>query len=200
MDVKAVYTIEEVQDFDAEIAEALRQSFPNKTEVSLTELEFIYTLKMLYDEHGAESFFNGLRRFMDFGRSLEAAHCEAKRIRESLADSSIHDFINMPPVSGLTLLALINDTDDENKAQAAAILERYAKPRREGGKATGKQRKMKAEADRNRVIEVWQSLAPRPENGRAKLIAERLGMPLRTVRDHIKKAGIRAPKRKTATS
>ncbi|WP_024325749.1 hypothetical protein [Thioalkalivibrio sp. AKL19] len=63
--------------------------------------------------------------------------------------------------------------------------------RMQGGEVTAKERKQEAEETRRNIVELWHSLNTMPERNRASVIAERVGLTARQVREHLKKAEVR---------
>ena len=83
-----------------------------------------------------------------------------------------------------TLLAVKDSLNHQDKALA---------PRVSGGKGAGQQTKEDAEENKQKIIRHWERLEKNktPERNRAAIIAERMNLTPKTVREHINEAGLR---------
>lgn len=60
----------------------------------------------------------------------------------------------------------------------------------QGGETTGIKKKQKAEETRRKIVGLWHSLNTIPERNRAAVIAQRVGLTARQVREHLRKAEV----------
>lgn len=137
----------------------------------------------------------------DFIEAMRAALPEATDLINKLYDKSlsIEDFAQLPPISSKAFLIILGYYLEQRAAISEAAMhtnDKFLAPKIAGGSARGEQRKEEAGTVEERVIRKWHQLSATPEHNRAAKISEALGMPIKTVRRHIKNAGVRTEKKR----
>lgn len=138
---------------------------------------------------------------VDFTEAIKAALPEATDLVNKLYDKevSIKDFVQLPPISSKAFLLILGYYLAQRAAISEAALQvnyKFLAPKKAGGSARGEQRKEEAGTVEERVIRKWHQLSATPEHNRAAKISEALGMPIKTIRRHIKNAGVRTEKKR----
>ncbi|OOC11332.1 hypothetical protein [Thioalkalivibrio halophilus] len=157
--------------------------------------DFLKTLPKLEKELGRE----GARQFL-----------ELLRQRAFDAEAQMHEAWtratgDVPPESVVKLTgryvrrAVAEHRDMAEEIRRATRWERVAgtsmlamgQKKIQGGETTAELRKEEAEETRRKIVEIWHSLTTIQERNRAAVIAKRVGLTARQVREHLKKAEVR---------
>lgn len=133
---------------------------------------------------------------------IQNAYEDAKKILASVADSDIADFAKMKPVSGLVLLAVMAQMDEENTARVAVRAQAMLKEElsRRGREAANKRHDGDdgSRIKLAKVLKAWTSGKYRTRDECALHMSETLGISFATARRALRKSP--APKKDLAAA